>query len=124
MNKLRHFDIHATNVKRARNFYEHVFDWSFGSYPGADEFLQIRAADGEVIGAVQGRKYNVHPKDILGFECSITVDDVDEAVLRVEAAGGKVLMAKTAIPSVGWIAKFMDTEGNLFCAIRYDQNAS
>ena len=124
MNKLRHFDIHASDVERARRFYERIFDWQFGSYPGADEFFQIRAADGEVIGAIQGRKYNAHSKDIFGFECSVAVDDVDEAVRKVEAAGGKTLMNKTPIPGVGWIAKFMDTEGNLFCTIRYDNSAS
>lgn len=124
MNKLKHFDIHASDVERAKSFYEHVFDWKFGSYPGADEFYQVRASDGEVIGAVQGRKYNAHSKDILGFECSIAVDDVDETIRRVEKAGGKTLMKKTAIPSVGWIAKFTDTEGNIFAAIRYDKGAA
>ena len=124
MNKLRHFDIHALDVERAKNFYERIFDWKFGSYPGADEFYQVRASDGEVIGAVQGRKYNVHSKDILGFECSIAVDDVDETVRKVEEAGGKMLTNKTAIPGVGWIAKFVDTEGNLFAAIRYDKGAA
>jgi hypothetical protein len=124
MNELKHFDIHASDVERAKNFYERIFDWKFGSYPGADEFYQVRASDGTVIGAVQGRKYNVHSKDILGFECSIAVDDVDDTVRRVAEVGGKTLMKKTAIPGVGWIAKFMDTEGNLFAAIQYDRSAA
>jgi predicted enzyme related to lactoylglutathione lyase len=124
MNRLRHFDIHASNAERAKAFYERIFDWKGVSYPGADEFFQLRTSDGEVIGAIAGRKYNVHPKDVLGFECSISVDDVDETVRKVEAAGGKTLMAKTAIRGVGWIAKFMDTEGNLFAAIRYDKSAT
>lgn len=124
MNKLKHFDIHAADVERARTFYERIFDWKFGSYPGADEFYQVRASDGEVVGAVQSRRYNAHSKDILGFECSIAVDDVDETVRRVEEAGGKTLMKKTAIPGVGWIAKFTDTEGNLFAAVHYDKGAA
>ena len=124
MNKLRHFDIHASDVRRAREFYERIFDWKFVSYPGADEFYQVRAADGEVIGAIAGRKYNVHSRDVLGFECSISVDDVDATARKVEDAGGKTLMPKTAIRGVGWIAKFMDSEGNLFAAIRYDKGAA
>lgn len=52
------------------------------------------------------------------------VDDVDETVRRVEEAGGKTLMKKTAIPGVGWIAKFTDTEGNLFAAVHYDKGAA
>lgn len=37
--------------------------------------------------------------------------------------GGQILMPKTAIPYVGWITKFLDTEGNLICAMQYDNSA-
>jgi uncharacterized protein len=124
VNGLRHFDIHASDTQRAKAFYERIFDWKFSSYPGADEFYQVRASDGVVIGAIAGRTYNVHSKDVLGFECSISVDNVDETTRKVAEAGGKTLMAKTAIRGVGWIATFMDTEGNLFAAIRYDKDAT
>jgi predicted enzyme related to lactoylglutathione lyase len=40
-------------------------------------------------------------------------DDLDGAVARVEAAGGKVLLGKTRISEdIGSIAHFLDTEGN------------
>jgi predicted enzyme related to lactoylglutathione lyase len=32
-------------------------------------------------------------------------------------------MPKTAIPYVGYIAKFLDTEGNLICGMQYDNSA-
>ncbi len=123
MNKLAHFDIHSSDADKSREFYEKVFDWKCSSYPGADEFFQISASDGTVIGAISGRKYNPDEKEIFGFECSITVDDVDATTRTVEAAGGKTLMPRTAIPHVGWIAKFLDPEGNLFAAIHYDSDA-
>jgi predicted enzyme related to lactoylglutathione lyase len=123
MNKLAHFDIHSSDTKKSKEFYEKVFDWKCSSYPGADEFFQISSSDGSVIGAISGRKYNPDIKEIFGFECSITVDDVEETIRLVEAAGGKTLMARTAIPRVGWIAKFLDPEGNLFAAINYDTEA-
>ncbi len=31
-----------------------------------------------------------------------------------------IFYSKRAIPYVGWIAKFLDTEGNLICAMQYD----
>ena len=124
MNKLAHFDIHSGDTNRSKAFYEKVFDWKCSSYPGAEDFFQINASDGSVIGAISGRRYNPDSKDIFGFECSITVDDVEETVAAVEAAGGKTLMPKTAIPHVGWIAKFLDPEGNLFAAIKYDATAA
>jgi predicted enzyme related to lactoylglutathione lyase len=124
MNKLAHFDIHSADTEKAKAFYENVFDWKCSSYAGAEEFCQITAADGSVIGAISGRRYNPDSKEIYGFECSVTVDDVEETIRAVEAAGGKTLMPKTAIPHVGWVAKFLDPEGNLFAAITYDQTAS
>ncbi|MGI9293062.1 MAG: VOC family protein [Pseudomonadales bacterium] len=122
MNKLAHFDIHATNTEELKEFYGKVFDWNFSSYPDADEFFQVRAPDGAVIGAIAGRKYNPDSKNIYGFECSITVDDVEATINAVEQAGGKTLMQKTNIPNVGCIAKFLDPDGNMFCAIKYDED--
>lgn len=57
------------------------------------------------------------------MECSVEVADIDATTQAAEAAGAKVLMRKTAIPHVGWISKFLDTEGNLFCAVKYDSSA-
>ena len=76
-----------------------------------------------LIGAMQHRQFNLLPRPVLGFECSIEVDDVDAAAKAVEANGGKILMPKAAIPGVGWLIKFTDTEGNLVCAVHFDVNA-
>lgn len=125
-NKLTHFAIHIDNMQRARNFYDGVFDWDFNSY-GQDDFLQIKAdksENGELIGAMQSRKYSPVSEKIIGFECSIGVENIEETIDKVKSNGGQILMPKTAIPHVGWIAKFLDTEGNLICAIQYDKTAS
>lgn len=124
-NKLTHFAIHIDDIERAKNFYEGVFEWGFASYGQAD-FLQIKSdktEDGELIGALQSRKYSPVKEKIIGLECSIEVESLDEIVKRIENNGGKILMPKTAIPYVGWITKFLDTEGNLVCAIQYDHGA-
>ena len=42
---------------------------------------------------------------------------------RLTENGGQFLMPKTAMPYVGYIAKFLDTEGNLICAMEYDNAA-
>jgi predicted enzyme related to lactoylglutathione lyase len=123
MNELAHFAIHANNVNRTKQFYERVFSWKCEKYGEAQDFLQIKSAEGKVLGAIQSRKYNPGKQDLVGFECSINVDDVDATARAVEAAGGTILMKKTAIPYVGWIVKFSDTEGNLCCAVNYDSAA-
>jgi hypothetical protein len=127
-NQLAHFAIHADDLDRARKFYTGVFGWTFQGFGGGPmtDFCQIRDTAGNLLaplGAIQSRKFNSAPQPVIGFECSITVDDADAAARAVETNGGKIAMPKTAIPGVGWVIKFLDTEGNLVCAIQFDQAA-
>ena len=124
-NKLTHFAIHIDDIERAKSFYDGVFDWGFQSY-GQEDFLQIKAdksENGELIGALQSRKYSPIPDKIIGLECSISVENIDDIIEKVKANGGQVLMPRTAFSYVGWLAKFLDTEGNLLCAVQYDNTA-
>jgi len=124
-NKLTHFAIHIDDIERAKNFYEGVFDWGFNSY-GQEDFLQIKADksdNGELIGALQARKYSPISEKVIGLECSIGVENIDDIIEKVKSNAGQVLMPKTTIPYVGYIAKFLDTEGNLICGIQYDPTA-
>jgi len=124
-NKMTHFAIHIDNIERAKSFYDRVFDWGFNSY-GQPDFLQIKTdktENGEIIGALQSRNYSPVTEKLIGLECTIGVENVDDIVDRVKNNGGQLLMPKTAIPYVGWIAKFLDPEGNLICAMQYDNSA-
>ncbi len=127
-NNVVHFAIHADDLDRARRFYSSVFAWQFEGFGDIDmsSFCKIKNVDGDdpgPIGALQRREFNTLQQPLLGFECSIAVEDVDATAETIEASGGKILMPKTAIPGVGWLIKFSDTEGNLACAIRFDAGA-
>lgn len=124
-NKLTHFAIHIDDIERAKKFYDGVFEWGFHAY-GQDDFLQIKSdksEKGELIGAMQSRKYSPVPEKIIGLECTIGVESIDGTIEKVKSNGGQVVMPKTAIPYVGYIAKFLDTEGNLICGMQYDSSA-
>ena len=124
-NKLTHFAVYTEDLERAKKFYRNVFDWGFNSY-GQSDFVQIKddkSENGELIGALQSRKYSPVAEKVIGFECSVGVDNVDRIIEKVKESGGEILMDKTAIPYVGWITKFLDTEGNLLCAVQYDNSA-
>ncbi len=49
----------------------------------------------------------------------IAVDSVDDAVTKVSAANGQITVPKMAIPTVGWVAYALDTEGNLFGLLQF-----
>jgi hypothetical protein len=43
------------------------------------------------------------------------VADIDAAAAAVTANGGKIVLAKCEIPTVGWLIKIKDPEGNIVC---------
>ncbi|HEY6395148.1 MAG TPA: VOC family protein [Candidatus Binataceae bacterium] len=120
-NNFSRFAIHADNVDRARRFYEKVFGWKFEAW-GPPDFYLISAGTG-VGGLLQKRHEPLTGTGLRGFECTIEVDDVNATAALVEKSGGKVTMPSAVIPTVGWIIRFFDTEGNVVCAAKYDANA-
>jgi len=54
---------------------------------------------------------------------TIDVSSVDEFVKKVEKNGETIAVPKHAIPGVGWLAYFKDTEGNMFGMMQADQSA-
>ena len=58
---------------------------------------------------------------MFGYECSIGVDSVDDTIAAVEANGGKIVMPKFYIPTVGTLIFFEDTEGNVVGAMQYEK---
>lgn len=61
-------------------------------------------------GIVQGEGFNPSTNGVLIYLNG--GDDLSEPLARVDAAGGKVLLPKTAIGGNGFMAHFLDTEGN------------
>jgi uncharacterized protein len=115
---LAFFAVHADDLVRARRFYENVFGWRFEPW-GPPGFFLIATGDKEdpgVQGALQKRHELVPGQRMTGYECTISVADIDVAAAAVAANGGKIIMSKCEIPTVGWLIKFQDPEGNTVCA--------
>jgi predicted enzyme related to lactoylglutathione lyase len=116
MDKVAHFEIPADDLDRAQNFYGTAFGWKFMSPPGL-QYLLVQTtesdqkgpkAPGAINGGILVRKAPVTSPVI-----TINVDDMDEALGRVEKAGGKVVHAKFPVGSFGFSAYVKDTEGNV-----------
>lgn len=107
-NKLAHFAIEADDVERARRFYEAVFDWRFKAW-GPPDFYIIEGAG--IQGALQKRREPV-PAGRKGIECSFAVDDLSDTAERISTAGGSLTGEAYAIPTVGELRPFKDSEGN------------
>jgi predicted enzyme related to lactoylglutathione lyase len=121
-NNLKHFSINADDVPRAKTFYEKTFGWQFTPW-GPPGFYLIRTGTKEdpgVHGALQGRREIVKGKPMFGFECTLGVDSIDETIAAIERNGGKIVMPKFEIPTVGTLIFFEDTEGTVVGAMQYD----
>lgn len=118
-NQISHFSINADNVDRARQFYADVFGWSFTAW-GPPGFFFIDTG-GQVHGALQQRGEPVEGSGIRGYECTVSVADVDATLKKIVELGGTVKYPKSTIPTVGDIATFYDTEGNYFCIAKYEE---
>src|SRR5262249_21712444 len=117
-NNLPFFAVHADDLPRARRFYEKVFGWKFSPW-GPPGFFLIATGDRNdpgVQGALQKRHEVVPGVRMTGYECSIEVEDIDATAAAVVANGGTITLPKCEIPTVGWVIKFRDSEGNLVCA--------
>jgi uncharacterized protein len=123
-NNVKHFSINADDVPRARGFYERVFGWQFQPW-GPPGFYLIQtgtAEDPGLHGALQGRREIVKGKPMFGLECTVGVESIDDTIAAVEANGGKIVMPKFEIPTVGQLIFLEDTEGNIVGAMQYDEN--
>jgi len=58
--------------------------------------------------------------DVTTTTNTIDVESVERAVAAVTGAGGKLVMPKTAVPTVGYFAYCQDTEGNIFGVMQFD----
>ena len=115
-NDVVHFAIHAHDCQRAKAFYEQAFGWTFEPF-GPPNFWLITTSPGALKGALQERRTPVSGEGMIGFECSIAVDDVQAAAKAVEASGGTVTLQPFEIEGVGTLVMFADTEGNVVGAM-------
>ena len=116
-NAISWFEIPSTDISRAQQFYEAIFDIQLvpmdmpqlqmrmfpienpmtgigGAITKAEGFYKPSATDGPLI------YLNANP-------------DVQLILDKIEAAGGKIVVPKTQIsPEHGYMAVFIDTEGN------------
>jgi uncharacterized protein len=107
MSDIVHFEIPFDNAERARKFYTDLFGWKVEKAPGM-EYWTIATQDGTYGGMM--RRFNPDQKitDYFG------VSSVLESSAKVAELGGKILVPKMPVPTMGDFAVCMDTEGNIF----------
>jgi predicted enzyme related to lactoylglutathione lyase len=120
MNPVVHFEMPAEDRKRMADFYSQVFGWrtqmlgeDMGNYVVVTTTDSDNTGRPKKPGAINGgffQKTDDKPSQYPGVV--IAVDNIQEHMKTVKAAGGKVLGEPWDIPGVGMYVSFLDTEGN------------
>ena len=104
-NPVVHFEITTKNIDRLHSFYSSVFGWAIDAnnpykYGMTDtkSGKGINGGIGETSGEPRQTFY-------------IQVPSIDAALKQIEAAGGKVAMAKEVVPGGPTLAHFFDPAG-------------
>lgn len=130
MGRLIHFEIHVSDMERAKKFYGEVFGWTFqdwSDYAGMPYFGAVTGDEKElgINGALMQRKGNPPEANAAmnGFSCTMGVDNYDQTEAKILEHGGKVALPKHALPGMAWQGYYLDPEGNVFGVHQPDENA-
>lgn len=128
-NPVVHFEMPYEDKKRLAQFYTDAFGWGMqflseemGHYVTAtttetDENAMVTKA-----GTINGGFFPKKPEWPAQYpSVVISVDDIQEGMTNVAAAGGEVLGEPMMIPGIGRYVSFMDTEGNRVSMLQPDK---
>ena len=121
MPRVVHFEIDAEKPERVMKFYEKVFDWKIEKWKGPIEYWLIMTGNEKEPGIDGG--LSKRTEGLPSTVNTIDVPSLDEYIKKVKSNGGIITRPKMAVPGVGWMAYFKDTEGNVFGMMQNDPSA-
>ncbi|MEN9558438.1 MAG: hypothetical protein RL141_807 [Candidatus Parcubacteria bacterium] len=128
--RITHFEIHVTDMERAKKFYGALFGWTFTEWDGSIKYCIVKTGEDGTRGINGGlvMRRGETPKEsaaVNAYVCTMEVDEpVDTLLEKIVAAGGAVAVPKTAIPGAGWLGYGKDPDGNIFGIMQTDLNAA
>lgn len=121
MNRVVHFEIHASDPEKVNKFCTELFGWKIEKFPGGEDYwLASTGADGAGINGGIMKSRDGEPRTVNTVE----VESVDSCAEMVREMGGRVVVDKMAIPGVGFVAYCTDPCGNLFGVYQHDPSAA
>lgn len=116
-----HFEMPAKDKKRVSDFYTKAFGWKmqlmdekYGGYLMAQTAPTDEQGMNNTPGTINGGFFDYKNED--GYNAPhliISVENLEESIADVKAAGGEIKGEVMDIPNVGNYISFKDTEGNI-----------
>ena len=109
-NKFAHIEIPVKDIKKAKKFYEAIFNWEVQIDTGFPGYAFFKTSETGVGGAFDESDKTAAGEIMLYIE----VEDIPQTAKKIKAAGGKIIQDKTAIGGeMGFYASFEDVFGNI-----------
>ena len=113
-NSLNWFEISVSDINKAKIFYETVFGIKMDQREMLDAqmaFFPMEEGNGKASGELV--QSPMHKPSAEGALIYLNGNpDLSDVLSKIEQAGGKITMPKTQIGEFGYMALFLDTEGN------------
>lgn len=115
-NSLNWFAIPVKDLSRAQKFYETIFNLKMDAMPDMED-MQMTAFPSEMgSGKANGclTKSQMYKPSMDGVIIYLNANpSIQEVIDRIDRAGGRVVMPKMDVGNnIGFMAMFIDTEGN------------
>ena len=109
MNRFIHFELATDDLEKTAAFYRDVFGWQIQKWEGPIEYWLVTTGDESTLGINGGLMQT--GGEFRGTINTIGVVDIDDAIAKVKAHGGEIVLEKDAVPGVGYQAYFKDNSG-------------
>ncbi|MBL8745247.1 MAG: VOC family protein [Phycisphaerae bacterium] len=111
-----HFEIGCQNIEKARRFFGEVFGWEYAPNVVPNNAAMVGNLGPFAASPTAGIGGHLnslgHPPHQY-VTVYIQVDDIEQALAKIERASGSTLIPKQEVPGMGWFAWFKDPEGNV-----------
>jgi len=115
-NAVNWFEIPVSNYERAKAFYSEILGAKITDHHMEDKQMKYGIfpydMENHKVGGAILQMEGMNPSTDGSTVYLNGGEDLSIPLARIEAAGGKIVMPKTDIQENGFIAQFIDTEGN------------
>lgn len=103
-----HIEFSAMNREQAAKFYNGVFGWQTQDMPEMN-YTTFDTSN------PPGGGFNLLSEQIKAGDVFVYIetDDIEATLAKIGQMGGKTVVPKTEIPTVGWFGFFSDPTGNV-----------
>ncbi len=105
-----HFEIPADNPERLSRFYSDLFGWKVEKWPGPMNYWLLYTRN-KGAAAIDGGMFRREMPDQRPVNY-VHVPSASEYAQKAERIGGRVILPRTQVPGVGYVAILSDPEGN------------